>query len=205
MKRKSVCIGREFGSGGSQIAGLLGKKLGLSVYEKELLQLACAYGGLPEAKMKRAEERMTNPYLYETVHEGYDYRCWGMPTSEALFHLQSQEIRRIAAQEDAIFVGRCADYVLRDTDTALLRVFVRAPVEYRIQRKMQQENLSHLQAKRLVRRMDLQRMKYYGHYTGQSWGARENYDLYIDAQQMGIEGAVEQIAAGYRELQNSLF
>lgn len=200
MERKIICIGREFGSGGSEIAVLLGQKLGLDVYEKELLHLACKYGGLSEEKMKDSDERSTNPYLYETVHEGYDYLCWGLPTSEALFRLQSHEIQRIAQRENCIFVGRCADYVLKDADAALLRVFISAPAEFRIQRKMQQEGLSHLRAKSLVRKMDVQRMKYYSHYTGRSWGARENYDLYIDTRETGIENAVDLIAARYQML-----
>lgn len=200
MEHKIICIGREFGSGGSEIAFLLGQALGLKVYEKELLHLACTYGGLPEEKLKHSDERPTNPYLYETVHEGSDYLCWGLSTSEALFRLQSHEIQRIAREESCIFVGRCADYVLKDTDAALLRVFLSAPTEFRIQRTMKKEGLSHLRAKSLVRRVDVQRMKYYNHYTGRPWGARENYDLYIDSEKTSIEGAVEQIAEQYRTL-----
>lgn len=200
MERKIICIGREFGSGGTEVAVLLGQALGLKVYEKELLHLACVYGGLPEEKLKRSDERPTNPYLYETVHEGSDFLCWGLSTSEALFRLQSHEIQRIAREESCIFVGRCADYVLKDTDASLLRVFLSAPMEFRIQRTMQKEGLSHLRAKRLVRRMDVQRMKYYSHYTGRAWGSRENYDLYIDTRETGIENAASLIAARYKTL-----
>lgn len=200
MQTKIICIGREYGSGGSEIAAALGAALGLSVYDKDLLRLACDSGGVSEKKLKKSEERATNPFLYETVHEGSDYTCWGLPTSEALFRLQSQEIRRLAKKENCIFVGRCADVVLKDSHSDILSVFICAPTEFRIQRKMQQEELSHLRAKSIVRKMDLQRMKYYNHYTGRSWGSRENYDMYINTQETGIENAVEQIAARYRTL-----
>lgn len=200
MATKIICIGREFGSGGSEIAVALGHMLGLKVYEKELLHLACMNSGVREERLKNSDERATNPFLYETVHEGYDYKCWGLPTSEVLFRLQSHEIRRLAAKEDCLFVGRCADFVLKDTDSDILSVFIGAPTEFRIQRKMQQDGLSHLRAKSIVRKMDLQRMKYYNHYTGRSWGSRVNYDLYINTMETGIEHAVELIAARYQML-----
>ena len=97
----------------------------------------------------------------------------GKPTSEVLFALQSHEIRRIARHEECVFVGRCADYVLRGEDVRLLTVFVAAPDEHRIQRKMAQEKLTRDQAIRLIRKMDKQRRKYYESYTHKTWGAPE--------------------------------
>lgn len=200
MGNKIICIGREFGSGGHEIAVRLGQMLELKVYEKNLIHLACNFGELAVKDMEHADEKATNPYLYQTVHEGNYHVTRGLPTSEVLYDLQSQEIRRIASEESCIFVGRCADFVLKDTDAAVLSVFIHAPVEFRIQRKMEQEKLSHLRAKQVVRRMDLQRKKYYEHYTGLTWGRAEHYDLCIDSEVSGIEGTVEQIARKYREL-----
>ena len=117
----------------------------------------------------------------------------GLPTSEVLYKLQSHEIKRIAKNENCIFVGRCADHVLQCEDVQLLRVFVSAPTENRIRRKMEQENLSHLRAKSLVRKMDLQRKAYYEHYTGNKWGDPQNYDLHINTGIVSIEQAVELI------------
>lgn len=200
MGYKIICIGREFGSGGHEIAVRLGEVLDLKVYEKNLIHLACNYGELAVKDMEGADEKTTNPYLYQTVHQGNYHVTRGLPTSEVLYDLQSQEIRRIASEESCIFVGRCADFVLRDADVRLLSVFVHASTEYRIQRKMEQEKLSHLRAKQVVRKMDLQRKKYYEHYTGRIWGAPEYYDLYIDSERTGMDGAVEQIAEKYRTL-----
>lgn len=200
MENKIICIGREFGSGGHEIAVCLGQKLDLKVYEKNLIHLACNFGELAVKDMESADEKITNPYLYQTVHQGNYHVTRGLPTSEVLYDLQSQEIRRIASEESCIFVGRCADYVLQDANVKLLSVFIHAPMEYRIQRKMDQEKLSHLRAKQVVRRMDLQRKKYYEHYTGRIWGASEYYDLYIDSENAGIEGAVDLIADKYRIL-----
>lgn len=197
MENKIICIGREFGSGGHEIAVRLGQRLNIKVYEKDILHLACKYGELQVKKLESSDEKATNPYLFETVHEGNYHVMRGMPTSEVLFALQSHEIRRLAEKEACIFVGRCADYVLKDTDAKVLSVFVSAPLEQRIQRKMELERLSHLKAKRLVKKMDCQRQKYYEHYTGRIWGDRKNYDFYIDCGQMSVEEAVEKIAGAY--------
>mgnify|MGYP000657055441 len=154
MGNRIICISRQFGSGGHEISVKTADLLRLRVYEKELVHLACEYGELSESVMSDSDEKATNPYLFRTVHEGNYHVVRGKPTSEVLFALQSHEIRRIARREECVFVGRCADYVLRDADVRLLRVFVSAPEEQRIARKMEQEHLTQPQAARLLRKMD---------------------------------------------------
>ncbi len=200
MANKIICIAREFGSGGHEIAVRTGARLGIRVYEKDIFRLACRYGELSEKMMESADETATNPFLYRTVHEGNYHVTRGLPTSEVLFELQSHEIRHIARRESCIFVGRCADYVLREEDVKLLRVFVRAPLEKRIERKMQQENLGREKAVRLVRKMDKQRRKYYESYTGQVWGNTGGYDLDVDTGATDFDDAVEQICQLYQRL-----
>ncbi len=197
MANKIICIGREFGSGGHEIAVRTAARLNIRVYEKDLFHLACRYGEISEKIMESADETATNPFLYRTVHEGNYHVTRGLPTSEVLFELQSHEIRRIANRESCIFVGRCADYVLRKEDVKLLRIFARAPLEKRIERKMQQENLTREKAVRLVRKMDKQRKKYYESYTGLVWGAPEGCDLCIDTGVTDFDAAVEQICTAY--------
>ena len=197
MVNKIICIAREFGSGGHEIAVRTAAKLGIRVYEKDLFHLACRYGELSEKMMESADETATNPFLYRTVHEGNYHVTRGLPTSEVLFELQSHEIRHIAARESCIFVGRCADFVLREEAVNLLRVFVRAPLDKRIERKMQQEKLTREKAAHLVRKMDKQRKKYYESYTGLVWGAPDGYDLYIDTGTTDFDATVDQICAAY--------
>ncbi|MGN1307866.1 MAG: AAA family ATPase [Faecousia sp.] len=200
MGNRIICVGREFGSGGHEVAVRLSEKLGIKVYEKHLLYLACQYGEMAVKTLESSDEKATNPFLFQTVHEGNHHVTRGLPTSEVLFQLQSHEIRRIAKKESCIFVGRCADFVLRDSDAAVLSVFISAPEEQRIKRKMEQENLSHQKAKHLIHKMDQRRKKYYEHYTHTAWGAPETYDLYIDCGKTGIEQAVKLIAARYEVL-----
>lgn len=197
MANKVICIAREFGSGGHEIAVRTANELGIRVYEKDLLHLACKYGELSEKVMESADETATNPYLFRTVHEGNYHVARGLPTSEVLFQLQSHEIRKIAQQENCIFVGRCADFVLREEDVKILKVFVRAPVKWRIKRKMQQEHLSWEKAAHLVRKMDKRRKKYYESYTGRIWGDPKYYDFYVDTGITEFEEAVTTICSLY--------
>ena len=200
MENRIICISRQFGSGGHEIAVRTADLLGIRVYERELIRLACEYGELSEKTLSSADERATNPFLFQTVHEGNYHVLRGKPTSEVLFALQSHEIRRIAKKEECVFVGRCADFVLRGRDVKLLRVFVSAPEEYRIARKMAQEKLTREQAVRLIRKMDKQRRKYYESYTGQTWGTEANYDLCINTSLTPPEEAAAHIAARFRAL-----
>lgn len=200
MANKVICIAREFGSGGHEIAVRTGSKLGIRVYEKDLFHLACKYGELSEKMMESADETATNPYLFQTVHEGNYHVTRGLPTSEVLFQLQSHEIKKIAQQENCIFVGRCADFVLREEDVKMLKVFVRAPLECRIKRKMQQEHLSREKATHLVHKMDKRRKKYYESYTGQDWGAPGYYDICIDTGITDFEEAVTTICSLFYSL-----
>ena len=200
MGHNIICIAREFGSGGHEIAVRAANALGIRVYEKDIFRMACKYGELSEALMESADEAATNPYLFRTVHEGNYHVTRGLPTSEVLFQLQSHEIRKIARQENCIFVGRCADFVLRNEDVQLLKVFVHAPEPWRVRRKMELEKLSCDKATRLVRKMDKQRRKYCESYTSQTWGDPHGYDLCLDTGQMGLDAAVEQLCAVYKSL-----
>lgn len=101
MGHRVICIGRQFGSGGHEIAVRTAERLGIRVYERELLHLACKYGELSAKLMESSDERATNPYLYQGVYEGNYHVIRGLPTSEVLFALQSHEIKRIAEEETA--------------------------------------------------------------------------------------------------------
>lgn len=194
---KIICIGRQFGSGGHEIGIKTAQKLGIKIYEKDLLAIACKYGEVEQKALEKSDEKATNPYLFNTIHQGNYNVARGLPTSEVLFALQSHEITRIAKQESCIIVGRCAAFLLKDKDVKVLNVFVHAPLDFRIKRKMQQENLTQDKAKRLIKKMDKQRSKYYNHYTGEMWGNPDNYDYVIDSSTEDIDKAVDNLVAKY--------
>ena len=105
---------------------------------------------------------------------------------------QFDAIRSLANEGDAVFVGRCADYVLRGRED-LVRVFLLADMPYRIKTVMERKNLTRDQAKKLIKEVDKDRSSYYRYYTDQIWGASDCYDLCLNVGRVGIEGAAKVI------------
>ena len=114
---------------------------------------------------------------------------------------QFEAIRSLAEKGNGIFVGRCADYVLRNRED-LLRVFIQAGEESRTQEMMKRRALTEEQARKLIRQVDKDRASYYRYYTDQVWGDRENYDLCINSDKVGVQGAVEIIRSFLAAMEN---
>lgn len=190
-----ITISREYGSGGRAIGEKLAKELGIPFYNKELILMAAKESGLSEEYIKKAEQQKSTSFLY-----GLYMGAQQLPMNDQIFLIQSKIIREIAEKGPCVIVGRCADYVLRDADVRLLRVFVSAPEEQRIARKMEQEHLTQPQAARLLRKMDKQRRKYYETYTHHVWGDSTNYDLCIDTSTCTLDEAAARIADRFRAM-----
>ena len=187
-----INLGRQFGSGGKQVALELGRKLGINVYDNELITKAAESSGFsPDVFMKKDEKRNLFP-----VSSFFATQTFGSPKNylngENLFQIQSSVIRDIAEKESAVIVGRCADYILRDMDCTV-DVFITAPEENRIQMIMDRLNLSRDKAEDLIEKTDRKRETYYNYYTFGNWGVASNYDLCIDSSILGIEGTADYI------------
>ena len=188
-----INVGRQFGSGGGYVAQAIGRKLGIPVYDNELISKAAEESGYSKSIFESGEQRKSIFSMSSFFSSGR------MPFGEAsgyvqddmLFRVQSDVIRNIAEKGDAIIVGRCADYILRDLDC--LDVFVCAPMEFRIRRLVENEGLSVDEAEALMRRKDRTREAYYNFYTFGAWGVASNYDLCIDSSILGIEGTADSI------------
>ena len=185
----NVC--RQFGSGGGFVAQAVGRKLGIPVYDNELISKAAEESGYSKSVFEGGEKRrslfsMSSFFASGRLPFG---ESSGYVNDDMLFRIQSEVIRNIAEKGDAIIVGRCADYILRDLDC--LDVFVCAPMEYRIQRLMKNEGLDRDAAEELMRRKDRTREAYYNFYTFGSWGRADNYDLCIDSSILGIDGTAD--------------
>ena len=106
-------------------------------------------------------------------------------TQESLFKIQSDVIRKVASQGACVFVGRCADYVLRDFPN-VVNVFVTASMDDRVQLFMKEKNVSREEAIRRIEQVEHRRATYYNYYTGKKWGQASSYDLCIDSSLLGI-------------------
>ena len=192
-----ITIGREHGSGGHEIARALAEALGCECYDKEIVDRAAESSHFSREVLDSFDEKRVSPYVVPVPNYmgmGESFRL-NMQVAAAQF----DTIRALAEQGSGIFVGRCADYVLRSRKD-LLRVFIQADEPYRVQTMMQRRGLSEEQARKLIRQVDKDRASYYTYYTDQDWGERENYDLCINSAKVGIDGAVKLIKLCVEEM-----
>jgi cytidylate kinase len=199
-KKIIITIARQYGSGGREIGEKVAKKLGITLYDKELITDAANRGNLDENVSKMADESAANSLLYTlamgsnvlgtTMHFGYK-----MPLNDKLFILQSEVIKEKAKEESCVIIGRCADYVLRDEEN-ILRVFIYGDLDHRQARiAVRHPELKSSQIVDVINKTDKRRSSYYNFYTGNKWGKHDNYDMAINSSTLGMDGAADLIVA----------
>lgn len=186
-----ITIGRQFGSGGLGVANEIGKKLGIKVFDKELITKASQESGFSKALFTKTDEKRSLWNLSSYFVTGRFGSVQTYVGDNDLFKIQSDVIREIAMDGSAIFVGRCSNYILRDLNT--LNVFVTAPLSDRIKRVAERSSLTNEEAKNLIDKNDRTRETYYNFFTFGSWGSASDYDLCVDSSILGIEGTAEMV------------
>ena len=190
---KLITIGRQFGSGGAEVATKLGEKLGIKCYDKEILLEAAKKNGIFEGVAEQYDVDGHQSYFYSLAARGHVGNIIKEPVNAKFHKEQFQLMKNIAEEEgNGIFIGRCADYVLRDMD-GLVKVYVTASLEERIQRIAEKYDKSEMDAYKLIQRRDSQREAYYNYYTNKKWADLNSYDLCVNISEVGIDGAVEMI------------
>ena len=190
-----INLGRQLGSGGKEIGEKLAKELGIAFYDKELINLASDESGLCKEFFEKADEKASQSLLgglfgarFPFITEGaYPYNSY--LSNDSLFKIQSDVIRHLAEEKSCLFVGRCADYILRDHPRCV-NVFNSAAPEARIKRLMETLNVDAEEAEELMEKADKKRSSYYNYYSYKTWGAAATYHLCIDSSVLGIDGTV---------------
>ena len=167
-----INIGRQLGSGGRQIGQLLSKRLSVSFYDKELIALASKQSGLKKEVFEEADEKKRFTLTGGEFSNNY---LW----NEMLFKIQSDVILDLANKKSCIFVGRCADYILRD-HPRVLNVFITAELDDRVARVKELFGLPDKKALDVIGKTDKKRAGYYNYYSNKQWGAAESYDRCIN-------------------------
>ena len=204
MGNKIYTIGREFGSGGKKVGEELAKRLDIKLYDKELLQHAAKESGFCEEIFENHDEKPTNSFLYSLVMDTYSVSGYSsapfldMPLNHKVFLAQFETIKKIAAQESCVIVGRCADYALSENPDCI-NVFIHADMEKRMKEVSKRFNITENKAKDMIQKKDKQRASYYNYYTSKKWGDSMSYDMTLNAGKLGIDGCVDMILK-YREI-----
>lgn len=190
MKKIIITVGRQFGSGGHVVARSLSKKLGIPMYDSELITKAAEMSGFSTDFFKEKDEKRNIFPLSNYFSSSILGAPQNFLNSDALFKIQSSVIKDIASKESAVIVGRCSNYLLRDLD-CVLDVFITAPMKTRIERVSERNSLDEEKAKELILKSDKKRETYYNYFTFGAWGAASDYDLCVDSSILGIDGTAD--------------
>ncbi|MBQ9232075.1 MAG: cytidylate kinase-like family protein [Prevotella sp.] len=201
MENKHIIInvGRQLGSGGHDIARMLALDFKAKYYDKEILNLAAKESGFSPKIFEQNDEKkgfirglfsMATPHVSSAYAPGF--------SQENLFKFQSDAIRKAAQEGSCVFVGRCADYVLRDFEN-VVNIFVTASMHDRVEQILNKQKVSPQEAKRIIQQAEGQRASYYNYYTGKKWGHSESYDLCVNTSILGMVETEKMIAEFIRK------
>lgn len=187
QKENAICIviGRQYGSGGHDIGKLLAERLSFDFYDKYIIQMAAGSTGYTPKYISEREEKMTNSLIFDMINQMYVYSQEHTAPQDAIFEAEASVVKEASQKSNCVIVGRCADYILRERRECL-KVYLYAPIEFRVKRIMETEGLSEKEARKKIQQMDRQRAEHYRYYTHQIWGMASNYQLCIDTS-LGME------------------
>lgn len=196
-----VTISRQVGSGGAYVGQELARAKGLRYVDREILKEAASLLGREASEIEDLDERVST--LWSRMAGAL---AWGGPEAtylppqmpalyeEDLFAVEARIIRQIASQEDAVFVGRAAGWVLRDR-TDLITVFLHAPESVRLGRVMKQYGVPDIErARRMVARSDQQRGRFLDKITGGSWFDMTHYHVAVNTGAIDLDETVKLLA-----------
>ena len=192
MGNTLITISRQHGSGGTKVAQILAEKLGIWYYNREILYIAAdkiGYDSLDEKSMDEINYKKASQYM-----EGLSIMTGSrnhIPVYNQMFKEQSKIIKKLAGYGSGVFLGRCADYVLKD-EPGVCSVYLYAEESYRIKHLSEKEGRAVTAEENPKRRIKM-RSSYYSYYTGRNWYDMENYDLAINLATIEAEEAAQLI------------
>ena len=186
-----ISVGREHGSGGHFIAQELSEKLGIKLYDKEIIEGVVDLGYSREF-VERMDEKPINYLLSRRIGE------FSNSLEEIVAEKVFEYIRKIAESgESFVIVGRCAESVLRNYPH-VLSMFITGDKKDKLERIKRIYQMNDQEAMDRIRRVDFKRKQYHNHYSDYKWGDSRGYDLLINSSRLGIEPTAKCLA-GYVE------
>ena len=192
MKNRVITISREFGSGGRTIGKAVAQKLGIPCYDAEIIHKIAQESGFSEGYIREAGEYTPGGVLDNL----FSNRAYGPTNEDYLWNIQYNLITELAQKEACVIVGRCADYILRDTADCL-KVFIHADMAFRAKRIVEVYGEREQSPEERLRDKDKRRAAYHRFYTNMKWGHAQNYHLTLDSGAIGIDKCVDIIAELY--------
>jgi cytidylate kinase len=199
-----LTVSRLYGSGGSEVAALVAKTLDWSLLDNAVVDAVAARMGLSVAEVQAREERVPSLVERLTAAMAMGSQEWmsplaesKRPTDEQLIEVTRHIIEEAIARGPVVLVGRGTQEMLAERDDTL-HVFCYAPRKALIARTMQREGLSAEEAGRLVDDTNKKRDQWVRLHFERDWRAHENYDLSVNTERLGIQGATDLIVTAAR-------
>lgn len=184
-----ITIGRQHGSSGREIARLLAEKLNYKCYDKEIVDEAANHSDFSRDLIDAFDEKRMSAFI---LHAGGYGLNENLRLNMQVVSAQFEAMRNIAEKGNCIFVGRCADYILRDHDD-LISVFILGDMDERLKCLERRQGLDEVEARKKIKEVDKDRSSFYRYYSDQTWGDAQNYDMCINSSKLGVEGTVQVI------------
>jgi cytidylate kinase len=190
MENFVITVGCEYGAQGNAISRKIAKSLGIPVYDRETVDEIIGEVGIPQDIMDKVEAGITIAGKGVEGQERGSFSKLSDLTDRAI-HVQKQIIRKLADREPCVFVGRSADYILKDEEEKMLKIFIYSPIEVRTKTVMESHNLSEADAKLLIEEKDKRYHVRHLAFTGSNRGDRHNRDILIDSSLLGVDGTAQ--------------
>ena len=191
MKDMIITISREFGSGGHQIGEKIANKLGINYFDNAIIDQAAEQSGLSAEFIQKEEQTFSNSILFNLATSGGQFGVGGTSLVDKIYIAESKAIKEFSSQGSCVIVGRCADYILRDSDC--FNVFIYADDWFKHKRIVEDYGYTDKEASKLVKSRDKTRARHYNYYCDRLWGDRKNYHLVLNSSAYGIDKSVDLI------------
>jgi cytidylate kinase len=204
-----VTISRQFGAGGSSVAGLVASELIAEVVDKKLIEEVARRLSIRPSDVEAEDERPRTLLerlvrSFSVLEPGFGMG-WTPPYPDPLYdsrkdiiHLTENVIREVAEGGNVVIVGRGAGFVLRDRP-GVYRVFLRAPDDARVKTLMAREGFSDAEARRKMHETDSNRAAYIKQLYGHDWCDVDEYDMILNTGRISYETAAQMILCGVRD------
>ncbi len=184
-----VTIAREYGSGGRYVGKLLAEKLGLKLYDKNLISVVSGESGLSASYIEKNEQNIHGNLLSSFNTQYYN----NLSNDDNLFIAESKAIKEIAEKGGCVIIGRCANYILRDNKN-VFNIFLYSDDENKIKRAVKFYGVNEKNALNEINKINKSREKHYSYYTGRKWRDFSDYDIAVNVDTYGVEKTADILA-----------
>lgn len=185
-KRIVITVTSEAGSGGRIIAKILGIKLKIPVYDKELVDLIAQEGGFTKRFVQAHNEILYRSTAEAFIQNNFSVENFHSKSYTRLYEAQERVISKLAERQNCIIVGHCSNFILKDNKN-VMNILITADMKNRITYISEKYGLNRHDSQKKIRRQDHNTWEFYLHFTNQDWKDSGNYHLCLNSSLFGYE------------------